>query len=163
MQSFNIIQSQSKPFWLQISWCFSIPMSGSPDSSSDFLIPEERSFLLPDSREAIATSSAASGKLAASSAASGKLATSKTSSLVQPELPLTNLPPLDSEWPPLDSDSDCDAETCNSLVVQCSDSDVFERLTWVHHQGDWRCVMSKHVEEIAMNLDLHETMDWLEY
>ena len=82
---------------------------------------------------------------------------------VQPELPLTNLPPLDSYPEPLDSDSDCDAETRDSLVVQCSDSDVFERLTWVHHQGDWRRVMTKHVGEIAMNLDMHETMDWLEY
>ena len=134
-------------------------MAGSLDSSSDFLIPEQRSFRLP-AEEPLPPPE------------EGCFPEEPLPPSVQPvenlplrvqELPLTNLPPLDSEWPPLDSDSDCDAETCNSLVVQCSDSDAFERLTWVHHQGDWRCVMTKHVQEIAMNLDLHETMDWLEY
>ena len=205
-QSFNIIQSQSKPFWLQISWCFSIPMSGSPDSSSDFLIPEERSFLLPEEplpppeegcfpeeplpeerfllpeeplpeehflipEEPLPPPVQPVENLPPPVQPVENLPprVQPVENLppppVQPveSLPLTNLPPLDSEWPVVDPDSDCDAETRDSLVVHCSDSDVFERLTWVHHQGDWRCVMSKHVEEIAMNLDLHETMDWLEY
>ena len=133
-------------------------MSESPDSSSDFLIPEERCFLLPE--EPLPPPVRPVENLPPR---------------VQPveNLPLTNLPPLVQPvanlplpgWPPLDSDSDSDAETRDSLVVHCSDFDVIEPepLTWVHHQGDWRCVMTKHVQEIAMNLDLHETMDWLEY
>ena len=146
-------------------------MSGSPDSSSDFLIPEERSFRLPEEplpphEEGCFPEEPLPEErfLLPEEPLPPPVQPVENNPLrVQPELPLTNLPPLDSEWPPLDSDSDCDAETRDSLVVQCSDSDVFERLTWVHHQGDWRCVMTKHVQEIAMNLDLHETMDWLEY
>ena len=112
-QSFNIIQSQSKPFWLQISWCFSIPMSGSPDSSSDFLIPEERSFRLPEEplpphEEGCFPEEPLPEErfLLPEEPLPPPVQPVENNPLrVQPELPLTNLPPLEIQsgrhWIPI--------------------------------------------------------------